>query len=199
MRVAEIYNSIQGEGVLAGTPMTIVRLQGCSVGCSFCDTKHSWNSTKGTEASVESILNCADLKWVLVTGGEPTEQGLGVLFRLLQLAGKRIALETAGTNDQDCLRLVEWLCVSPKLTYQEPLRAVIDRADELKFVVTNEASLNRIDGFLAKHEIPKWPRPPIISLQPVSQSPSATKLCIETCLARGWRLSVQLHKVLGLR
>ena len=65
-----------GEGVTVGTPSAFVRLQGCSVGCAWCDTKYSWASTGGRETTLDALLaevTSTGLDNVVVTGGEPLE------------------------------------------------------------------------------------------------------------------------------
>ena len=76
LRVREVFASVQGEGVTVGTPSAFVRLQGCSVGCAWCDTKYSWASTGGRETTLDALLaevTSTGLDNVVVTGGEPLE------------------------------------------------------------------------------------------------------------------------------
>jgi organic radical activating enzyme len=78
MKVAEVYRSIQGEGPSAGRPATFVRLQGCSVGCHFCDTKFTWRPGGGFESTpqevIDSVLRFNPVRLIVLTGGEPAEQ-----------------------------------------------------------------------------------------------------------------------------
>jgi uncharacterized Zn-finger protein len=72
IRVAEVFCSIQGEGVSLGLPSVFVRLQGCSVGCTWCDTKYSWNPRKGralTLAALVDQVRAASPENVVVTRG----------------------------------------------------------------------------------------------------------------------------------
>lgn len=92
IRLNDIYLCIQGEGCLAGTPMVLIRLHGCSVGCPFCDTKETWRTLEQDEAFTLEQAQAAPEKWVgmeplaiaisasevrqgaewaLITGGEP--------------------------------------------------------------------------------------------------------------------------------
>src|SRR5207302_3644830 len=71
LRVSEVFASVQGEGVTVGTPSAFVRLQGCSVGCVWCDTKYSWASTGGRETTLDALLaevTSTGLDNVVVTG-----------------------------------------------------------------------------------------------------------------------------------
>src|SRR5215831_14300193 len=78
-RVAEVFFSIQGEGPTAGVPAVFVRLQGCSVGCAWCDTKYSWNPDAGREVDLDALMSevsAHPCSHVVITGGEPLESGL---------------------------------------------------------------------------------------------------------------------------
>jgi len=102
LRISEIFASVQGEGVTIGTPSAFVRLQGCSVGCTWCDTKYSWASTGGREMTLDAVLAevaSTGLENVVVTGGEPLEQSwIRRRGDALKAAGRRIEVETAGTQ-----------------------------------------------------------------------------------------------------
>jgi len=100
-RVAEVFASLQGEGVTAGLPSAFIRLQGCSVGCVWCDTKYSWDPAKGEARDVETLLRdvkAIGLSNVVVTGGEPLESPLFVpLVSALKAHGYRV--EVAVSTD----------------------------------------------------------------------------------------------------
>src|SRR6202022_184991 len=100
-RVAETFYSIQGEGATAGQPAIFVRLQGCSVGCGWCDTKYSWDPAGGREATLPALLDevaALPCRRVVVTGGEPLESALfAPLVGELERRGYAIEVETSGT------------------------------------------------------------------------------------------------------
>jgi 7-carboxy-7-deazaguanine synthase len=209
--INDIYPTIQGEGHLTGTPMILVRLQGCSVHCSWCDTKDTWVRQGdplggGRRMRVGDIVSACmtaldtQADWILLTGGEPTEQDLKPLFDQLEAAGYYVALETSGTGTGGLDGIHwDWLCLSPKF-HAPPLDDYWGLADEIKFIVTTEDDIAQIDRLLKKFGGRFRHRKNIdkILLQPVSQSPTATELCIKTVQERAWRLSVQLHKYLNL-
>lgn len=214
--INDIYPAIQGEGMNAGLPMVIVRLQGCSVGCVWCDQKETWRQDSAQldmrlsdalgqnprwawadeQAIVQHIRDKAPgYRWVLLTGGEPCEQDIAPLVQAFRAADWRTALETSGTARLPTRP--EWICCSPKLQNPagKPIRGEIVRAaDELKFVVCRQADLTQIQQFV--REVDPDRSAERVLVQPVSQSPKATELCIAACQQYGWRLSVQLHKYL---
>lgn len=116
-KVNEIFYSIQGEGILAGVPSVFVRLAGCSLRCSWCDTKYAWDKTTGDDYSAEEILAAVAkyrCRYVVITGGEPAQsQGLGGLCDVLAGAGKHITIETSGVRYIGDLK-VDLMSISPK-------------------------------------------------------------------------------------
>jgi 7-carboxy-7-deazaguanine synthase len=217
--VSDLYNSIQGEGCLVGLPMTILRLQGCPVGCPFCDTKYTWELTPEKErGSLSEILGANELwvkltsfqianhislgfsgpKWVLLTGGEPAEQELGDLVAALHSIDRKTALETSGTALGFLEADFDWVCVSPKINMpggKKVLAEAVRQADEIKYVIGRPKDLEMLEEFLRVFPIKSNTQ---VCLQPMSLSKKATELCIKTCLERGWRLSVQTHRLLDL-
>lgn len=102
LKIHSIFESISGEGggFPQGTWCKFIRLQGCNLNCSWCDTKTSHKMTLGELMSVEKIVkSCEDSKYILITGGEPLLQRFG-LYRLLQILvaqGKHVQVETNGS------------------------------------------------------------------------------------------------------
>lgn len=124
LRVSEVFYSIQGEGAFAGTPAAFIRLQGCPVGCTFCDTKQTWRSRSSERVSRDHVLQDRErphtswasieavelVNWVeqvahraaivVITGGEPLAQAeTTTLVELLREAGRQVQIETSGTFD----------------------------------------------------------------------------------------------------
>lgn len=224
--VNEVYHSIQGEGHYTGTPMTVLRLHGCDVGCPWCDTKQTWEPNPANEvstisaASAESAAWCQrraweiaeyvlnyeadmeyDVPWVLITGGEPALFTLAPLVACLQLQGKKVAVETSGTAYGVLNSGADWVTVSPKLGMpggKEMLPECIDMADELKFVVGKEGDLSIIQELVRQRVEDRGGEWPLVCLQPISQAERATDLCVQWCLQYGYHLSPQMHKYLDL-
>lgn len=122
MRIAEIYQSRQGEGRLTGTDSVFVRASGCNLRCWFCDTPFTSWDPEGEDWSVPEILEQAlsfKIPHVVVTGGEPMLFAELIPFtRELRRAGKHITIETAGTLylPVDC----DLMSISPKLSNSTP-------------------------------------------------------------------------------
>ncbi|MEC6815980.1 7-carboxy-7-deazaguanine synthase QueE [Photobacterium toruni] len=219
-KINEVFETIQGEGVFTGVPAIFVRLQICPVGCSWCDTKQTWTAETEDLVSVERImvktedsplwtqLDANDIikllidqgytaKHVVITGGEPCIYDLRPLTIALEKAGFNCQIETSGTSEILASDQT-WVTVSPKINMKAKLPVLpsaLARANEIKHPVGTHKDIEQLDTLLA----PVTLRNDVtIALQPISQKPRATELCIATCIARNWRLSIQTHKYLAI-
>jgi len=207
-RVAEIFFSIQGEGPTAGLPAVFIRLQGCSVGCRWCDTKYSWDPAAGHAVDVEGLMAQArsyPCRRVVITGGEPLESSLFCpLVSALQNEQFEIEVETSGTVEPPVSsgREIQWN-VSVKLAasgVEEDRRinpAAIRRFLEYhawwKFVVAGDEDLAEALRLAERFALPRAR----ILLQPealrrdelIERSPWV----IEACKRHGFRFSPRLH------
>lgn len=125
LRIAEVFLSLQGEGPSLGVPAHFLRLQGCSVGCSWCDSKYTWDASGGEAASLNDVLArlraLGDARLLVVTGGEPLEHP-GIEALLAWAAGHwpRVEVETSGLGPVPTVAPnVEWRW-SPKLSRVSP-------------------------------------------------------------------------------
>lgn len=206
-QVCEMYEAIQGEGFLSGTPVTLLRLQGCSVGCDWCDTKHSWATSHGEPKTPSElvdmwkVIKCAS-DWLLLTGGEPAEQPLRELVTLFVDFGASIMVETSGTASGllDCHELIDHIVLSPK-AHKLPSLENLEIADELKLVVRSDADVLYWNQYLQDRDVARKRRHGMeVSVQPEFGSrPESTKAAVRAAYKYGWRLSFQMHKLLGLR
>lgn len=218
--INEMFQTLQGEGFYTGVPAIFIRLQGCPVGCSWCDTKHTWEKLADRETALGDILvktvetdawGNADAallietiqrqgwtaRHVVITGGEPSIYDLRPLTTALEAQGFQCQIETSGTHEVHCSEKT-WVTVSPKVNMRggyDVLAQALQRADEIKHPVARERDIEALDELLATLSDSKAR---IIALQPISRKDAATKLCIETCIARNWRLSMQTHKYLNI-
>ncbi|WON76321.1 7-carboxy-7-deazaguanine synthase QueE [Serratia sp. UGAL515B_01] len=218
--INEIFQTLQGEGYFTGVPAIFIRLQGCPVGCSWCDTKHTWEkdvdrevdmhrllvkreeSDTWSRATPEQLLRIIQqqgyaARHIVITGGEPSIYDLNPLTTFLENNGFSCQIETSGTYEVRCSSST-WVTVSPKVNMRggfKVLSQALIRADEIKHPVGRERDIEALDTLLATLDDQKQR---IIALQPISQKEEATRLCIETCIARNWRLSMQTHKYLNI-
>ncbi len=205
--VKEIFFTLQGEGARTGRPAVFVRFAGCNLWsgreqdrtaavCQFCDTEFvGTDGDGGGKFETAATLAAATLsKWpgggdpyVVCTGGEPLLQLDAALIEALHACGFEIAIETNGTL---CAPPgIDWICVSPKANAD----FLQQHGDELKLVFPQPGA-----------EPERYTRLPFANffLQPMD-GPSReanTRAAIAYCMRNPqWRLSVQTHKLLGLR
>ena len=163
MRVCEIFNSIQGEGLTMGAPTVFVRAVGCNLRCSWCDTGYSFEG--GTDMTVEEILEeVGDCFRVCFTGGEPMLQPDAVeLIERLVSKGIQVVLETNGSVDlsevpRDPLVMISMdiKCPSSGMTDRMMLSNIdlLSSKDQLKFVIKDQVDLDFAVGFVRSHRIP---------------------------------------------
>ncbi len=206
--VKEIFLTLQGEGAQAGHAAVFCRFAGCNLWsglerdraravCRFCDTDFVGTDGDGGGrfATADALADAIDARWqggpahrlAVLTGGEPLLQVDAALTSALHARGFRIAVETNGT--QAAPPGLDWICVSPKAGATLVLRA----GDELKLVYPQVgADPAQFAALPFKHFL----------LQPMDGPDllDSTRAAIAYCLANPqWRLSVQTHKVLGLR
>ena len=189
LKINEIFDSIQFEGGFCGTPATFIRLQGCSVGCSFCDTKKTWNSQDGNLFAVQEICRQVNCNHVVITGGEPFEQDIFELCELLLSFGKTVQIETSGTVECDVPDDV-FVTLSPKHKYKKLIPQALERANEFKIVLGKEQDVNDVDVF-KRHGSALW-------FQPMSRTKKGLDLCIKAAKIHDGRISIQTHTYLGL-
>jgi len=220
LSINEVFETIQGEGFHTGVPAIFLRLQGCPVGCPWCDTKHTWTLDDAFLTTAEAVVEKpqeseayfdADenavlalfeqlkytAKHVVITGGEPCMYDLIPLTRLLHQHGYSTQIETSGTYEVKCDDDT-WVTVSPKVDMKGGMRVLtsaLHRANEIKHPVAMERHVEELDALLARlgGQLPAH-----ICLQPISQQQRATDLVIKTCIERNWRLSLQTHKYIGI-
>jgi len=194
--IMETFYSIQGEGNYQGHAAFFIRLAGCDVGCVWCDVKESWDANKHAERSVESLLQevkqtAASI--VIITGGEPLMYDCLALTEALQQAGYKTHVETSGAYPLS--GKWDWVCVSPK-KFKAPLDSVLIKADELKVVV-----FNKTDIAWALQHAEKVNSTCLLFLQPEWSKEKEMLPLITTFIQENptWKLSLQIHKYMGVR
>lgn len=166
-----------------------------------CDQPETWMPDVGAWHSAAAIAwHAAALppRWALVTGGEPAWHALGSLTQALRYAGLRCALETSGVYPIS--GVWNWICLSPKPDGRMPLMPQnIRLVNEIKWLVGRERDVEAFERFLAQ-PLPGRPKKDLaVSIQPISCSPKATRICLDALMKHPtWFLSAQLHKYLGV-
>ncbi|HWD39265.1 MAG TPA: 7-carboxy-7-deazaguanine synthase QueE [Fimbriimonas sp.] len=217
LRIAEVFSSLQGEGIWAGVPSTFIRISGCNLRCSWCDTPYASWRPEGPLRTVEEIVGeVAERRprHAVITGGEPMlfEQSVA-LAQSLRAIGFTITVETAGTvyRQIPC----DLMSISPKLSNSTPdtppwemtheqrrvnldalSRLITQYPHQIKFVVDPERGddLPEIDDLLSK-------LPPVaperILLMPEGRDAEALwrkgRLLVNVCIERGWRLAPRMQ------
>jgi 7-carboxy-7-deazaguanine synthase len=157
--IHESFYTWQGEGIHMGRAAFFIRTQGCDQRCWFCDAAGTWAPgyiPKGmTKVDPEGFAALAadvpEGAIVVITGGEPTMYDLEPAIDLLHEQGRFVTIETAGHRPAP--QNVDWITLSPKPFAAKPLRETVERADEFKIIVSDQASLD--DGLaLIGHRSP---------------------------------------------
>ena len=183
-RVNEIFYSLQGEGFWTGTPMVFVRLSGCNLRCPFCDTDHASFSEMSADEILAAVRTAGgECRRICLTGGEPALQVDEALVRLLKAEGYRLHLETNGTKALP--EGLDWVTLSPK----GPV--VLEKADELKLVLAPGVEPSAWEHFAA----------PNLFLQPCDDKGRTNVEEVTAYILEHpqWRLSLQTHKLLGIK
>jgi 7-carboxy-7-deazaguanine synthase len=210
VKIAEIFYSVQGEGMLVGVPSVFVRTSGCNLRCAWCDTPYTSWQPEGDERSIESIAQDVErhgASHVVVTGGEPLiAPGIAELTR--RLAG-HLTIETAGTVDADVR--CDLMSISPKLANSTPewrwaaqherlrhqpeiLKSLIRRFPyQLKFVIAKVEDIAEVHAIVNETRADRE----CVVLMPEGIEPNVlaerSQWLIEICKQEGFRFSPRLH------
>jgi len=219
MQITEIYKSLQGESTHAGLPCVFVRLTGCNLRCSWCDSEFSFYG--GRKMSLEDVLNevrrlSPEGGLVEITGGEPMLQEREVvpLMRELIGAGYRVLLETSGERQltsvpKQVVKIVDVKCPhsgEPDTFAVENLET-LQPHDEIKFVLSDRADYEFARNFVREHRLAN--RVHAVLFSPAFRKDAAGERDMSHCLLdpqqlAEWmladgvpaRLSLQIHKLI---
>lgn len=173
--VNEIFYSIQGESLFNGRPCAFIRLTGCNLRCSYCDTVYAYE--KGFEMEIQAIIKQIDsfgCPLVEVTGGEPLIQPeTPFLIRALLENGYEVLIETNGSLDismvdNRCIKIVDIKCPSSRESKQNDLENLkrMDRKDQVKFVIGTRKDYDYAKKI--RKLIPEWFAADHVLFSPVS-------------------------------
>lgn len=203
MRINEIFYSIQGESKYTGFPTIFIRLTGCNLRCTYCDTKYSYSG--GKIMSVEEVIKFIEqypTKIVCVTGGEPLlhKKELPLLLNNLLEKNYTVSVETSGSLSIEGLPenvsyIVDLKTPSSGMEKHNLMANIplLQEKDELKFVVETEADLKFVEEILEKENI----NCPVI-ISPVWEMKAKDKIAdwlLKKCYPNV-RIAVQIHKIL---
>ena len=225
--VVETFHSLQGEGLHTGRSAFFIRLGGCRVGCSWCDTKHSWPEQAHPSQSLAAIAAAAHgagqagAAFVVITGGEPLHHNLDSLCATLtaQVLNRQgqplpLHLETSGVDGLS--GQFAWITLSPKphrppcpelLAACDELKVIVHTASDLAFAEAMATSAQQAKAHQARNQqaqvhpgATKTGSGPELLLQPGWESAVGQNLAIDFVRQHPeWRLSLQSHKWLGVR
>lgn len=201
-RINEIFYSLQGEGFYTGVPAAFIRFSGCNLHCPFCDTDHGAGTIMSPDEIISAIAAYPS-RHVVLTGGEPSLFVDDALVSALHGAGRYIAVETNGTHALPAG--IDWITCSPKYglaqagDWPDAMESAasdirLDRCNELKVVYIGQ-DMSVYGKIKAAHHFLQ----PCDTGDPDENSRLLSE-AIEYCKAHpSWRLSLQTHKLMGIR
>src|SRR5215468_8325536 len=214
MFITEIFKSIQGEGTRAGLPCVFVRLTGCNLRCTWCDTAYAFHG--GKKMSLDEVMARVEqlaggekkIPLVELTGGEPLlQEEVYPLAEKLVAAGYTVMIETSGERfvgrlPQEVIKIVDVKCPDSGEadTFDEKNLEAGDEKDEIKFVLSTRRDYEFARDFTREHQLAKRVKQVLFS--PVFADPEGKwqglepRHLVEWMLADGLpvRLGLQLHK-----
>ena len=193
--VMEEFYTLQGEGFQMGKAAYFVRVGGCDVGCTWCDTKESWDAKLFPPVDVDPIVERAaktSAKTVVVTGGEPSRYPLDYFTSALKSKGVTTMIETAGV--MPLTGLWDWVCLSPK-KYSPPHHTVYKLANELKVIIQHPADIEWAEknAALVGEDCRLFLQPEWSKVDEIMEI--LTQYVMDH---PGWRISLQAHKYMHI-
>lgn len=215
MKVCEIFKSIEGEGIRMGQAAVFVRLHGCNLRCSYCDSMYAVEgpdfkqmSVGEVLAAVEAYRNESGVKCVTLTGGEPLiHSGVEDLLTALSEAGFEVNIETNGTVPckwqlPGLFYTMDWKCKSSGMSARMKMENIISlgKNDVLKFVVGSVEDLLEAEGVVARLSLTSPDNMPHIFISPVWGELTNEEIVnwmvgSKVMTQNNARFQVQLHKI----
>lgn len=206
--VQQIFPTVQGEGPLAGMPAVFVRLGGCNLACSFCDTEFEDFKPMAIGDIVQQVRQLAAsnnypqaTQLVVITGGEPLRQPIAPFCELLLAEGYQVQIETNGTIFRPLPQGVQIIC-SPKNSAGKgyaPIRDdLLQRLNALKFVVSahDEAYMDIAEVGQSRYGTPVYVQ--AMDEYDESRNEANVRYVTEMAASKGYKISSQIHKVINV-
>ncbi|MBP9791674.1 MAG: 7-carboxy-7-deazaguanine synthase QueE [Rickettsiales bacterium] len=201
--VVEIFKTFQGEGPYTGHKSIFIRLGGCNLSCSFCDTEFDEFKAITLNDIIKEVKELAqndEVRLVVITGGEPFIQHISFLCEKLIANRYKVQIETNGTLFRDVPKEVDIVC-SPKNTgngYKAVRSDILARVSCLKFLVSKYR-----DGYSVIPEVGQLEYNIPVYVQPIDEydevkNKQNLQYAIDLCLKYKYTLSVQMHKIMGV-
>lgn len=205
MKVVEIFKSIDGEGIRAGFPVTFIRLAGCNLRCSYCDSNYAcdWKDEDVTEMTPEEIFKNVYQKGnkrITLTGGEPLiHEDVDSLIDILVRRGFEVNIETNGSVDierylqRNILVTMDYKCPSSNMTEQMLLEnlELLRKQDVLKFVVGSKQDLDCCRDIIKYTDAQIFISPVFGKIEPKEIVEYMIEHDMQDC-----RIQLQLHKII---
>lgn len=193
--IMEEFYTIQGEGFQMGKAAYFVRVGGCDVGCTWCDTKESWDKSLFPPVDVDPIVRrvaATPAKTIVVTGGEPSLYPLDYFTSALKKEGVKNMIETAAV--MPLTGTWDWVCLSPK-KYSPPHDSNYRLANELKVIIQNRGDLEWAEKNAALVGVDC-----LLFLQPEWSKAEHMMEILTTYVMEHpkWRISLQAHKYMHI-
>jgi organic radical activating enzyme len=193
--LVEHFYSLQGEGYHTGKAAYFIRIGGCDVGCSWCDSRYSWNPDLHPLVDISEIagyVRDSGADSVVITGGEPLMWDMKPLTSMLRKMGIKLFLETSGSHP--LTGYWDWICLSPKKN-SPPVGNICLSADELKVIIEDTADFGWAEQYRAEVNAgcklflqPEWSRFDTVTGDIVNYILKNT----------AWSISLQSHKYMRI-
>lgn len=204
LEVKSIFATIQGEGPTAGTPAIFLRLGGCNLACTFCDTDFENFQKIELGKIIKQVEFLAkkdkNISYIVITGGEPMRQPISKLCEMLIDAKYQVQIETNGILYQDLPTKVQIVC-SPKVTngkYHNIHPKNLSNISAYKFLISKHIEGYDVIPMLKQDElnIPVYLQP--MDEYDTKKNSDNHSYAIELAQKYGYKLSIQIHKILGI-
>lgn len=193
--LVEHFYTLQGEGYHTGKAAYFIRIGGCDVGCSWCDSRFSWNPQLHPLVSISKIASYvtdSQADSVVITGGEPLMWDMGPLTTMLKDNGIKTFLETSGAYE--LTGNWDWICLSPKKN-MPPVGNICSLAGELKVIIETEQDFewaerysNLVSDDCILYLQPEWSRFSVMM----------DKIVEYVKINKRWAVSLQSHKYMRI-